>query len=77
MEVSVINNKSVSIYEKKLILKSIEKIKKKKDYYDLLSIIKSDTKKITKNNSGYWVKLNNLSDDCLRKIIKFLSERIN
>ena len=65
----------ISIYQKKQILKGIELIKDKDDYHQLLKIIKKDTKKITKNHSGYWIKLNNLSDKCLLNIIKFLSQK--
>ena len=74
-----INNsrKYNSIFRKKLVNK-FEKIKSKSELLDIYNIIIEDIgTDFSTNQNGIFVNMNILSDNCIKKLINYIEDKIN
>ena len=62
----------MNINEKGKLIENIEKIEDKYVLYEIFKLIKQNTNKYTINNNGIFINIENISDDILIKINKFI-----
>lgn len=76
MEINT-SRKYNSIFRKKLVNK-FEKIKSKSELLDIYNIIIEDIgTDFSTNQNGIFVNMNILSDNCIKKLINYIEDRIN
>ena len=76
MEINT-SRKYNSIFRKKLVNK-FEKIKSKSELLDIYNIIIEDIgTDFSTNQNGIFVNMNILSDNCIKKLINYIEDKIN
>ena len=66
-----------TVIRKKLVNK-FEKIKEKSDLITIYNIISQDIgNNFSSNRNGIFINMNILSDDCIKKLLEFVNEKLN
>ena len=66
-----------TVIRKKLVNK-FEKIKEKSDLITIYNIISQDIgNNFSSNRNGIFINMNILSDDCVKKLLEFVNEKLN